>query len=71
MIKLISDRLKDAELTGAVLLNIFDHLETVMLDSNSGQSAITLGYLNPEDTLEEGTFVPTINLVLTRYQKPD
>lgn len=68
---LFSERLKSANLTGDVLSNIFLHLETILVKSNSGQAALTLGYVAPTDNLQEGELVPTINIVLTQYQKPE
>jgi hypothetical protein len=65
------ERLRAADLTGPILLNIFDHLETIMKESKSGQSALTLGYVSPDDDIKEGDFVPTINIVLTQYQRPE
>jgi uncharacterized ion transporter superfamily protein YfcC len=68
---LFTDRLKAANLTGEVIFNIFTHLETILRESNSGQAALTLGYIAPTDDIQEGDLVPTINVVLTQYQKPD
>ncbi len=68
---LFSERLKAANLTGDVIFNIFSHLETILRESNSGQAALTLGYVAPTDDLQEGELVPTINVVLTQYQKPE
>ncbi len=65
------DRLKAANLTGDVIFDIFTHLETILQESNSGQAALTLGYVAPDDNLQEGELIPTINIVLTQYQKSE
>jgi hypothetical protein len=69
MNQILSERLVKANLTGEVLLNVFAHLETIMRESESGQSALTLGYTKETDDLQEGDLIPTINLVLTQYHK--
>lgn len=71
MKQIFKDRLSNADLTGEVLSKIFDHLELVMAESKSGQAALTLGYVSPEDDLKTGDFVPTINIVLTQYQETE
>jgi hypothetical protein len=68
---LFSERLKSANLTGDVIFDIFEHLETILRESGSGQAALTLGYVASTDDLQEGELIPTINVVLTQYQRPD
>lgn len=71
MKSVFEERLRKADLTGDTLLTIFRHLETIMLNANSGQSALTLGYVGPDDDLQEGDLVPSINVVLTQYTKDE
>jgi len=63
------ERLKEANLTGETLTSIFTHLETIIHESKSGQAALTLGYLSTSDVLQDGDLIPTINIVLTQYNK--
>jgi hypothetical protein len=67
MNKIFLDRLTAANLSSEVLVQIFLHLEQVLKEADSGQAALTLGYIAPEDKLEKGELIPTINLVLTQY----
>jgi hypothetical protein len=70
MSPLLLKRLSDGDLTKDVLVSIFSHLESIMSESNTCQSALTLGYVEPNDVLQPGDLIPTINIVLTRYQEP-
>jgi cell shape-determining protein MreC len=71
MKQLLVERLRQANLTGDILADIFSHLETIISESQSGQAALTLRYVTPTDDLQEGDLIPTINIVLTQYYKPE
>jgi hypothetical protein len=67
MNKIFLDRLRAANLSSEVLVQIFLRLEQVLSEAGSGQAALTLGYVSPDDNIREGELIPTINLVLTQY----
>jgi len=71
MNQVLVERLRAANLTGDVLVSIFSHLEMIMVESSSGQAALTLGYIAPTDQFKPGDLIPSVNVVLTQYREPE
>ena len=59
-------RLRETNLSGETLLNIFLTLAEALAQQPAEQIAWTVGYVK-DDELQTGDLVPIINLVLTRH----
>lgn len=59
-------RLRETNLSGETLLNIFLMLAEALAQQPAEQIAWTVGYTK-DDELQSGDLVPIINLVLTRH----
>ncbi len=67
----IIERVRQADLTGDILVHLVTQLETVVIQSNAGEGSLNLGYICPDDNLQEGDLVPIINIALVPYKTPE
>ena len=60
-------RIKNAKFTTDQLVTIFEQLAEVIEQSGTQNAAMTLGYLDDNES-QPGGLVPTINLMLSRVE---
>ena len=69
--KYAADRIKTNELSGPVLLSMFEGLQLQMETMGAEGNFVQYQFVGDPEELQDGDLIPELHLSLRRYIKPD